>query len=187
MDRRNALRHLAMISGGLVLIPSCEFSEEEALKAYENLGITAKDKQTLENLVGVIIPGKHLKGAKELSIQDFVLIMANDCLAESDRKDFAKGLKGIDDFTKKQFGKTFGEMDAAEGAEAFRTIMANSTATDKSTKKAQNLLGTTKRFTLQGYMTSEYYLTEISPYQLVPGGFKGSVPVHETEIIKTNG
>jgi hypothetical protein len=36
-------------------------------------------------------------------------------------------------------------------------------------------------------MTSEYYLTEISPYQLVPGGFKGSVPVSETEIIKTNG
>lgn len=187
MDRRNALKQLATITGGLVLIPSCDFSAEEALKAYENLGITERDQQTLTKIVQVIIPGKHLKGAEELSMQDFVLVMANDCLPEKERKTYVKGLKGIETYTKDQFGKTFGELNPTDGAEVFRSIMAKSTSTDKSTEVAQNFLGTTKRFALQGYMTSEYFLTEISPYQLVPGGFKGSVPLKETEIVKTNG
>ncbi|WP_114748028.1 gluconate 2-dehydrogenase subunit 3 family protein [Pleomorphovibrio marinus] len=187
MNRRRALQQLAMVTGGLVLIPSCDFSKEEALKAYQNLGITEADKQVLTSVVNVILPGKNLKGAEEISLQDFVLVMANDCMEEKEQKSFVKGLKELDNYTKKQFGKVFTDMDAPTGADAFRAILAADTATEKTTENIRHFLGTTKKFAIQGYMTSEYFLTEISPYELVPGGFKGKVNIEETEIIKTNG
>jgi hypothetical protein len=37
---------------------------------------------------------------------------------------------------------------------------------------------TSKHFIIRGYTSSEYFLTEAKPYQLVPGPvFKGCVPV----------
>ncbi|WP_332914300.1 hypothetical protein [Algoriphagus boritolerans] len=52
MNRRIALRHLALISGGLVLIPSCDFSSDDILAAYQNLKVTASQK---------ITPGGHFR------------------------------------------------------------------------------------------------------------------------------
>jgi hypothetical protein len=34
-----------------------------------------------------------------------------------------------------------------------------------------------KGYTLRGYATSEYYLTNIRDYKILPGKFKGCVPV----------
>lgn len=45
MNRRIALRHLALISGGLALVPSCDFSSDDILAAYENLKVTVSQKQ----------------------------------------------------------------------------------------------------------------------------------------------
>jgi len=34
-----------------------------------------------------------------------------------------------------------------------------------------------KHYTLRGYTTSEYYLTTVEGYNIIPGKFKGCVPV----------
>jgi hypothetical protein len=64
---------------------------------------------------------------------------------------------------------------------------SNSTAGGKnggqnSTKKEEPddvaaFVKSTKRLALQGYMTSQYYLTKVQPYKLVPGKFEGCIPV----------
>ena len=171
MDRRSAMKQLAILTGGAVLMPACDFSEESILQAYQNLNITQSDKVLLTQVTNTIFPGTTLKKAEELMIQDFVLVMSNDCLSADQQDGFVKGLKGWEDFSKKTFGKAFSKMDQKEAEEAIVKGMA---LEGENESEAGQFLNTTKRFALQGYLNSEYFMTEIKPYELVPARFYGS-------------
>lgn len=187
MDRRLALKQLAWITGGVILIPSCDFTQESVLEAYEKLQVTASHRETLNQVTNTIFPGVKLKKGEEVALPDFVLIMANDCLPESEQEQFLTGLKNFDSFSKKEFGKTFEKMDPTDAADAYRSTMAMEAEEDSELASTKAFLGITKRYALQGYLTSEYYLTEIMPYKMIPGGFKGSKLVSELERINPNG
>jgi hypothetical protein len=186
MDRRLALKQLALITGGAILIPSCDFSPESVLDAYRNLHITESDRNALRAILNIVFPGVHLKKAEELDLQDFVLVMANDCLNEEEQRVFVKGLREVESYSRKAFGKSFGEMDAKEGAEAFRQAIKED-GKPMAPEEVREFLATAKRFGLQGYLTSSYYMTEIMPYNMIPGGYRGTVNIAEIERINTNG
>ena len=187
MERRLALKQLAWITGGIILIPSCDFSQESVLEAYQKLQITASQRDTLAQVTNTIFPGVILKKADEVGLPDFVLIMANDCLADKEQEQFLIGLRGFDSFSEETFGKSFVKMDNNEAADAYRSIMAMEAEEDSNLASTKVFLGISKRFALQGYLTSEYYMTEIMPYKMIPGGFKGSKLVTEIERINPNG
>src|SRR5690554_317864 len=111
MDRRLALKQLALFTGGLMAFPSCDFSRENVLEAYEKLQVSEAHRSLLAKVVETILPGGDIVGARELDMQDFVLVMANDCLNEEDQIRFVKGLKNFDSYVKKHAGSSFEEMD----------------------------------------------------------------------------
>lgn len=187
MDRRLALKQLAWITGGAILIPSCDFSQKSVLEAYQKLQVTEAERETLAHVTNTIFPGVHLKKADEIGLADFVLVMANDCLSEAEQIDFCTGLRAFDSFSKKTFKKTFGKMNTSESADAFRTTMEMEADNNSAIASVKSFLGITKRFALQGYLTSNYYMTEIMPYKMIPGGFVGSKLVTEIERINPNG
>jgi len=174
MDRRSAMKQLAILTGGAVMMPACDFSEESILQAYQNLNITQSDKVLLTKVTNTIFPGTTLKKAEELMIQDFVLVMSNDCLGAAQQAAFVNGLKNWDNFSKENFGTVFSKMDQKEAEDAFVKTMAMEGTNESPTGQARQFLGTTKRFALQGYLNSEYFMTEIKPYELVPARFYGS-------------
>ena len=186
MDRRLALKQLALFTGGLMALPSCDFSRTNVLAAYEKLQVTDAHRNLLAKVVETILPGGQIVGAKELNMQDFVLVMANDCLAEEDQSRFVKGLKNFDAYVKKQSGNSFEKMDQERAEKSFIHIVE---AEDESgeMEELKYFLNTTKRFTLQGYLSSEYFMTEVMPYNMVPGGFQGEKLINPTEKINING
>src|SRR5690606_6816579 len=125
MDRRVALKQLALFTGGLMVIPSCDFSKENILAAYEKLQITEDYKKLLTKVVATILPGGEIKGAAELDIQDFVLVMANDCLNEENQSDFISGLKQLDNYVQKKYNSSFGKLDQSKAEEVFHAIVNN--------------------------------------------------------------
>lgn len=193
MDRRIALKQLAVLTGGLMVFPSCDFNPEKILAAYERLQINEEHKSLLSKVVETILPGGDIKGAKELNMQDFVLVMANDCLEDEKRERFTQGLKHFDAYVQKEFGKSFVKMEQAEAEEVFNQIVkakenpGNKNEKEKESDSFQYFLDTTKRFTLQGYLNSEYFMTDIMPYNLIVGGFKGEKIINPSEKINTNG
>lgn len=172
MDRRSAMKQLAMLTGGVVLIPACDFSEESILKAYQNLKITASQKELLTKVIHTIFPGKVLKPGEEVQLPDFVLVMCNDCLDDTQQETFVTGLQQWETFTKKHFGSAFSKMDPAQSEDSLRNTLAMDGDVEAAT--AKGFISTTKRFALQGYLSSEYFMTEIKPYELVPARFYGS-------------
>lgn len=184
MKRRDALRSLALLTGGLVMVPSCNFSKEDILSAYQNLEVTPSLKQLLANIADTIIPAGNLKGAADIEVQDFILVMVNDCMEKEAQQTFMSGLKGFEDFSKKSTGNKFNKLVQ----EQKETLILDGLATeDESQKTIKDFLQITKRFTIQGFMVSEYMQTEVKPYSLIPGDYKGDALIANLKPERING
>lgn len=190
MNRRIALRHLALISGGLVLIPSCDFSKEDILAAYDNLKVTASQKTLLGLISDTIIPAGEIKGALDLEVPDFILVMVDDCFTQENQEKFSAGLAALPEHVKAVTGKKFEELSTKEKEEAIlAATKLEGDDTEEGKKKAAvaYFLNSTKRLTIQGYMASEYIQTEVIPYSLIPGEYNGAVLISDLQKPRVNG
>lgn len=190
MNRRIALRHLALISGGLVLIPSCDFSSDDILAAYQNLKITASQKNLLGVISDTIIPAGEIKGALNLEVPDFILVMANDCFTKENQDKFTAGLTAFPAYVEKTSGKKFDALSTKEKEELILSgtkLQADESPEGKERANISYFLNSTKRLTIQGYMASEYIQTEIIPYSLIPGEYNGAVLITDLQKPRING
>ena len=62
-------------------------------------------------------------------------------------------------------------MDQETAADAIRQTMAMEAEPGSKAAEMGRFLAITKQFALQGYLNSEYFMTEIKPYELVPARF----------------
>lgn len=196
MNRRDVLKRLAVLSGGVMLVPSCDFTREDVMLAYDNLQISEENKATLQKLCNIIIPSDaQYQGAEELALSDFVLVMIDDCYGPEDQKVFSAGLKRLDQYAFEQTRQNFLSLSQNHAEEMVRNILDHPQIEEDNAdnSEAQDFeairycVVTTKSLTIQGYMASEYMMTKVMPYQLVPGPFHGKVPVVENERINING
>jgi hypothetical protein len=190
MNRRIALRHLALISGGLVLIPSCDFSSDDILAAYQNLKVTASQKNLLGAISDTIIPAGEIKGALNLEVPDFILVMVNDCFTKENQDKFTAGLTAFPNYVQKTLGKKYEALSTKEKEEFILTetkLEVDDTADGKERANISYFLNSTKRFTIQGYMASEYIQTEIIPYSLIPCEYNGAVLITDLQKPRING
>lgn len=187
MHRREALKSLAILTSGVVLIPSCNFEKEDILAAYSNLKITATQQTLLRAIADTIIPPGQTKGAADLSVQDFVLVMVNDCLDKDQQQRFVTGLQEFNTFSKEVGGAAFSKLDAAEKEKVVLQGLSDVAETGENREAIHTFLSITKQFTIQGFMMSEYIMTEIKPYSLIPGTYRGEVLISSISNMKING
>lgn len=191
MKRRDALRSLALITGGLVLVPSCDFSKEDILAAYQNLQITPSLQTVLKEIAGTIIPAGTIKSAADIETQDFILVMVNDCIDSEGQKSFMQGLQGFDDFSKETGGSSFSKLDQGARESVVKAALAieltENTKPEDPQKATKEFIGMAKRFTIQGFMMSEYIQTQVKPYSLIPGDYQGAVLISDLKPERING
>lgn len=190
MNRRHALRHIALISGGLALIPSCDFSKDDILAAYKNLKVTTSQKALLAAISDTIIPAGEIKGALDLEVPDFILVMVNDCFTKENQEKFTAGLIAFPDYVQKTAGKKFDSLSTKEKEELILNgtkLEGDDTPEGKERGNLSYFLNSTKRFTIHGYMASEYIQTEIIPYSLIPGEYNGAVLISDLQKPRING
>lgn len=184
MNRRIALKHLALISGGLVMIPSCDFSSDDILAAYENLKVTASQNKLLGEISNTIIPAGEIKGALDIEVPDFILVMVNDCMTSENQTLFTTGLAAFPEYVKNTAGKKYDKLSTKEKEEL---ILAGTKLEGDENMALTYFLNSTKRFTIQGYMASEYIQSEIMPYSLIPGEYNGAVFISDLQKPRING
>lgn len=190
MNRRHALRHIALISGGLALIPSCDFSKEDILAAYQKLKVTISQKALLGAISDTIIPAGEIKGALDLDVADFILVMVNDCFTAENQEKFMAGLSAFPDYVNQTLGKKYEALSVKEKEQLIldaAKLEGNDTEEGKRNAAIAYFVNSTKRFTIQGYMASEYIQTEIIPYSLIPGEYNGAVLITDLQKPRING
>ncbi len=191
MDRRSALKQAALLAGGLAWLPSCDFGPQRAAVALDNLQLDTDLQDLLAKVAATIIPseenesGEISPGAEEMDLYRFILVMVDDCLPSEDQTAFSNGLKQLTLFTKAHLEKPFPQKEQTENEAILTQLMEIEeapAATEgaevspaEQLKDIQTFLGITKRYTIQGYMVSEYFMTEKFPYKLVPGPYQACV------------
>jgi hypothetical protein len=132
-------------------------------------------------LAETIIPQTETPGAKEVGAHLFTLVMVDDRMDNTSRDKFLKGLRNFDSYCKTLNGTLFSKADPMQRLAVLRQLEAMSTIPED---EVSFFYSSTRKLMIEGYLNSEYYLTKVKPYQLVPGpSFKGGVPVSSTQII----
>jgi hypothetical protein len=175
MNRRTILKQLAMATTAAMLIPSCVTDPKKVSIAMKNLDVNGDDEDLLAAIADTLIPATDKPGAKGTAAHLYALVMIDDCTDKETKGKFMKGLRSFDDACKSVNGKTFTKSNTEERVALLKHIGNN----EKSFSEDINEFYSGIRWLMiEGYTGSQYFLTEVKPYQLVPGpDFKGCVPV----------
>ncbi|KYP14879.1 gluconate 2-dehydrogenase subunit 3 family protein [Flavihumibacter sp. CACIAM 22H1] len=161
MDRRQVIRQFLIIGGGLAFMPSCVYKEGKLSIQLHTIQVTPSQEQVLKELADSIIPPTDSPGAAELGAHLFALKMVDDCMLKEEQEAFIAGLKQL-------------PADLKDPASLLAAAEKN---------KQQDLvsfLSSFRRLVIQGYSQSEYVMTNLLPYQLVPGKYYGCVELNST-------
>jgi hypothetical protein len=173
VNRRNALKRLALVSAGAILLPACLHNPVKPATVTKNFQLSGDQERQLEELTAAIIPSGTTPGAREVSAHRFVLRMLDDCFSKADRDRYLRGFGQLDNASRQTAGADFLEADPTQ-----RTTLLTALETKKLPDEDLDFFyTTTKRLTIQAYMSSQCYLTKIQVYELVPGRWHGCVPV----------
>jgi hypothetical protein len=172
LDRRTVLKNLLIIAGGVTVIPSC-LQKDEAKTSIElkNLAITGNDEQLLAELTEAIIPKTDTPGAKDTYTHLYILKMMDDCSTKEEQKKFESGLKEFEKFTRNTTKQPFIKLTPTQREGVIQQI-------EKKKEIPEDVLAfyqAVKGLTIQGYMSSKFYLSKVQVYELTPGRFKGCV------------
>jgi hypothetical protein len=173
LTRREALRQCLIITVGAALIPACVQEKSKPLATLKHIDLDGEQQKLVAELSETIIPKTDTPGAKDTYTHLFVLKMLDDCTAKEDQQQFVKGLNAFDKLAKKKFDTGFVQCTAQQK----EAMISNITEDKEVPEDAAAFYITMKKLTVQGYMTSQYYLTNVRIYKLVPGKFYGCIPV----------
>lgn len=161
MDRRQVIRHFLVVGAGLAFMPSCVYKEGKVSIQLKSIQITPAQEQFLKELADAMIPPTDTPGAAELGSHLFALKMVDDCFVKEEQETFVAGLKKL---------------------QSAKAVPAELMASAEKNKQREELafLKSFRRLVIQGYTQSEYVMTNLLPYQLVPGKYYGCVDLTST-------
>ena len=163
MKRRTLLKNLSLATGGLLLFPSCDFSDEKVSIILNKLQITPNQEGLLTALVDSILPEGDIPGGIAVKADNFVWAYIDDCSSPEDQERFMTGLKAFESATNALLGKRFESAQESERISVLEGIIKG----DDETLK--DFVETVKGLSVWCYMNSEYILTQEMPYRLIPG------------------
>ena len=180
MKRRVALKNMALAFGSLVALPAWASGWSETFVRSLPSYLSPEQEALLAEITETILPATDTPGAKDLKIYSFVHKMIADCYETDVQENVIKGLETAEQLAKQTYAKTFATCDTKQ-REAILTRLEISI--DPNWSSFYKLV---KELTLQGYLTSEYYLTNHTNYKMIPGHFYGCVPVSspQTQVQK---
>lgn len=188
MNRRIALKQLGLITAGAALLPACvKEAAKPASIALKNLKIGGSQEAILAEVAETLIPATDMPGAKEMNLQQFVLRMVDDCQPADAQKDFETGFAEFEQAVDKKYGKSFDDLSSAD-RKSFLTELDQTASAERGKESLSALskfYGMTRRYTIQGFTSSEYVLTNVLPYNMIPGKFVGCVFITDKNDIKT--
>lgn len=171
MNRRTAIKNVIILGAGASLLASCQDNPTILLK---NIPLTGSQEKLLAAMTESIIPSTpEFIGAKELESHKFLLMMADDCSGPEDQTKFMTGMLQFEELCKKKYDKKFVKL-STEQKTAFLLLL------ETKTDVPEEVIGfyqTVKRSAIQSFTSSEAYLKQVRNFSLIPGTYKGCVPV----------
>jgi hypothetical protein len=172
ISRRLLIKQLMLAAGGAALLPSCKFESKETTS--DAFLLSGNQNELLAEMAETIIPATTIPGAKALKVEEFINVIVTDCFDKESQDKFLKGLSAVEELSKKKFNNSFVAITADQRNELFNDLDSRKEGTPQ---EAIDFFPMVKGLTIHGYMSSQYILTEVNPWPLVPGPARGCVEV----------
>lgn len=173
MKRRTAIRTIIITSTGVALLPSCGADDAQNAIELSKIKITGGQARLLASLTQTIIPATDAPGAKEEKTDEYILRMVNDCASPEDQQKFLTGLDEFEKMVKERYGESFASLSDAQRKELLTDLESKKSLPNAATE----FYGHIKGVTVQFYTGTEYYMTKVMDYNIIPKRYKGCVPV----------
>ena len=171
MQRRSAVKTIALTIGSSIVLPSWANAWSKKVLSNTSFWVSVSQENLLAEIVETIIPKTDTLGAKEMNIHQFVLKMIGDCYDKNSQIIFSKGLDLVDVAASKDFSKTFVACDATQKLAVLNKMSISENGDEKA------FVRLIKNLTIQGYLNSEYVMTNLRVYEFAPARYHGCVPV----------
>ena len=172
MDRRNAIKNLAIVSGGLITLPqwmvSCGISDSTS----HQTSFSITEQRILASITDTIIPAGNSIGALSVGVDKFLQKLIDDCYEKDVQDNVKTQLKALENSAKAINRRSFGDCTQAQRQEL---LLKLSTSVKKEEKDFFELV---KSETIRGFNTSQKVMEEYLGYKVAPGHYYGTVDVN---------
>ena len=170
MQRRSVVKNIALTVGASIVLPAWANAWSKESFQDKDFNNAYSQDRFLAEIVETIIPKTNTPGAKELNVQLFVPKMVMDCYDKNAQELYKKGFDLVDKNAKNAFSKSFVEGDAQQRLEVLNKMSKSENSDEK------NFIQLVKNLTIQGYLNSEYVMTNLRIYEYAPARYHGCVP-----------
>jgi len=171
MDRRKAIKNIAIVSGGLITLPqwmvSCGLSDT----TIHQTSFSIAEQKILASVADTIIPAGNSIGALSVGVDKFLQKLIDDCYEKDVQDNVKTQLKGLDDSAKAINKKSFADCTQAQRVELLLKLSAS------ENKEAKDFFNLIKSETIRGFNTSQKVMQEYLGYKVAPGHYYGSIDV----------
>jgi gluconate 2-dehydrogenase gamma chain len=196
IDRREAIRRVALLMGGAVSAPAilgllAGCSAEPATEAeWKPSFLTQAQVALVAEVAEIMIPRTDTPGAKDVGIPAFIDKMLKDVYPKDDQVRFAAGLADFEAQAKRGHGRAFLELEPALRAALVKQVHDPAVEVDRASnlsidERGRPFILTMKELTMLGYFTSEPGATQVLQYRPVPGAYHACVPLSQAGKGKT--
>jgi hypothetical protein len=175
MERRELLKKMAFSVWGLMLLPGCDLGKSKSI-SVSPLSLSDLQMEALTEAVDTLIPSNDTPGAVDLQVHQFIDNILFHCYEKEEQEIFLRGLDSLQEKSRENYSITLG---ACSKEQMIEILINLELSNEEAEKKFYFLL---KELTILGYTTSEYVMTKLSDYEMMPGHFYGCVPVNPSKI-----
>jgi hypothetical protein len=196
MDRRELLKMIAVLTGGVVIggevfLSGCKTG------AKTDAGFTASNISLLDEVGETILPATSSPGAKAAQVGEFMKVYVTDCYTQESQDAFSKGIGELEEACKKMNSKGFMDCTPEQRKELLISLEKEAKVYNKAQEEKDNPVWEEmkkqhkeydfvssprhyytmmKQLTLLGYFTSEAGATKALRNVPVPGRYDGALP-----------
>ena len=175
MDRRKAIKHLAIVSGGLITLPQWMVSCGESDTTTHQSSFSITEQKILASVTDTIIPAGNSIGALSVGVDKFLQKLIDDCYEKAVQDNVKTQLKGMEDSAKATHKKSFTDCTQSQREELLVKFSVS------SVKEEKNFFNLMKSETIRGFNTSQKVMQEYLGYKIAPGHYYGCIEVKTTE------
>ncbi len=181
MNRREALKRVALLLGGTVSLPvvNAVLSGFQPAARYTPRTFSAEQNELVTTIAELIIPTTDTPGAKEAGVGQFIDLILTEWYPAADRDGFLAGLADLETQFQQRYGKNFLQGTSPEQTEFLTHLDLEAIGARKARVKDTPFFGMMKEMTLAGYYTSEIGANDELQFRPATDRYEGCIPLEQ--------
>lgn len=170
MQRRTLVKSAGLGLVGLLTLPAWAngWNQKQFIASSY---FSVENDALLAEIVETILPETTTPGAKSLGVHKLIQKLITDCQGPTAEKKMKDNLQKFNDLAKSSLANNFNDLSTDKKLTFIKSLEV-STDTDMKSFYSQM-----KRMTIDGYMKSEYVMTNITNYEYAPGRWNACIAV----------